>query len=117
MPANITDRCEFTETLAIHTALRAALKQKLFGVDPHIRKTAEKLVSGFESERTIYGRQLKMLGLMRQGATIDAIRRKLSCSRRTVFRYLNHLESAGVDITLEDGVYRVTGKLVANLLK
>ncbi|MCH7814784.1 MAG: HTH domain-containing protein [Planctomycetes bacterium] len=117
MPANMSDRCEFTETFAIHTALRAALKQKLFAVDPHLRKTAEKLVHAFESERTIYGRQLKMLGLMRKGTTIDTIRRKLRCSRRTVFRYLNHLESAGVEITLQDGVYRVTGKLVATLLK
>ena len=117
MPANVRNRSDFTETLAIHTALRTALKRKLFGGDDRVRKSAERLVAALESERTIYGRQLKMLGLMQKGASIDAMRRRLRCSRRTIFRYLNHLESAGVDISLEGQQYRVTSRLMNNLLK
>ncbi|MFB3043963.1 MAG: helix-turn-helix domain-containing protein [Acidimicrobiia bacterium] len=33
-----------------------------------------------------------MIRLMEKGASIEALGRKLRCSRRTVFRYLNHLE-------------------------
>jgi biotin operon repressor len=117
MAANVRDRSDFTETLAIHAALRAGLKKRLYASDRRVRKTAEKLVDALESEKTIYGRQLKMLTLMQKGATIDAMRRRLRCSRRTIFRYLNHLESAGVDISLEGQRYRVSGKLFKSLLK
>lgn len=117
MPANVRNRSDFTETVAIHAALRTALKQKLFAGDDRVRKSAQRLVAALESERTIYGRQLKMLGLMHKGASIDAMRRRLRCSRRTIFRYLNHLESAGVDISLEAQQYRVTSRLMNNLLK
>ena len=117
MPTNVRDRSDFTETLAIHAALQAALKQKLFAGDDRVRRSAERLVTALESERTIYGRQLKMLGLMQTGATIDAMRRRLRCSRRTIFRYLNHLEAAGIDVSLEERHYHVTGRLMKNLLK
>ena len=70
-------------------------------------KSAEKLCRELQSERSIYGRQLSMVKLMEKGASIEALGRKLRCSRRTVFRYLNHLADAGVPIKLEDGQYRV----------
>ncbi len=117
MPAKLGNRSDFTETLAIHASLRAAIKQKLFAGDDRVRKSADKLVVALESERTIYGRQLKMLGLMQKGATIEAMRRRMRCSRRTVFRYLNHLEEAGVNISLEGRRYHVASKLVKNLLR
>jgi len=117
MPTNVKHRSDFTETLAIHAALRAAMKQRLFAADDRVRKSAQKLVAALEGERTIYGRQLKMLALMHKGATIDTMRRRLRCSRRTIFRYLNHLENAGLSLSLEGQVYHVTGSLVKHLLK
>jgi len=103
--------------MAIHVALRGALKQRSFGESPSLRKVAERLLSELESERSIYGRQLKMLRMLRDGATIEDIERKVGCSRRTVFRYLNHLEDAGLDLALEDYKYRVSGRLLSSLLK
>ena len=95
------------QTLAIHVALKNALKGREYSKIPAVQKSAEKLCQELQSERSIYGRQLSMVKLMEKGASIEALGRKLSCSRRTVFRYLNHLEDAGVPIKLEDGRYRV----------
>jgi len=117
MATNMKNRSDFTATFAVHAALRLALKQKLFAKDARLRKTAARLVADLESDRTIYGRQLRMLSLMQAGASIDRMRRKLRCSRRTVFRYLNHLEAAGVKITLEGQEYRVSSKLLKTLPK
>ncbi len=117
MPTNMKTHADFTATFAVHAALRLAAKQKLFAKDARLRKTAEKLLADLESDRTIYGRQLKMLTLMRSGTTVDAMRRKLRCSRRTVFRYLNHLEVAGLGITLEGRTYHVSGTLLDALPK
>lgn len=117
MPRSVTNSSDFTQTLAIHAALRLAAKHKLFAGETHLRKTAEKLLAALESDRTIYGRQLKMLTLMQDGATVDTMRRKLRCSRRTVFRYLNELEAAGVEISLQGQRYRVSGSLLRGVLK
>ena len=80
-----------------------------------MRKSAAKLCQELESERSIYGRQLKMIGLMERGVTLGEIGRKLRCSRRTVFRYLNHLEDTGITIKLEGLKYRIDKSLVRML--
>jgi hypothetical protein len=108
-------RSDFTATFTVHAALRLAKKHKLFAKDARLKKTVEKLLGDLESDRTIFGRQLKMLTMMKSGATVDDMRRKLRCSRRTVFRYLNHLEAAGVGITLEGQAYRVSSGLLKAL--
>jgi biotin operon repressor len=54
---------------------------------------------------------------MQDGVTIETMRRKLRCSRRTVFRYLNELEAAGVEISLQGQRYRVSGNLLRGVLK
>jgi biotin operon repressor len=115
MPSQISSRSDFTETLAIHVALKEAIKRREYDKIPAVRKAAETLCSELQGERSIYGRQLKMINLMEKGATIEALGRKLKCSRRTVFRYLNHLEDAGVSIALEDGRYRVDKDVVRML--
>jgi DNA-binding NarL/FixJ family response regulator len=107
MAKSYQNRSDFTETYAIHSALRFALSRNHFGKGDPIRRNAEKLVSALESDKTIFGRQLRMLEMMRKGVTIEGMCRRLHCSRRTVFRYLNHLESAGVEISLENGEYTV----------
>jgi hypothetical protein len=107
MAANVRNRSDFAETFAVHAALKHALSRKLFASDPRTQKAAVGLAKSLESDRSIYGRQLKMIGLMAKGATIQQMVKSLRCSRRTIFRYLNHLVAAGIDITLEDGRYRV----------
>ena len=98
---------DFKETYAVHAALRAGRKSKLFAKDAAARKAADKLLKHLESDRSIYGRQCKMLRLMENGATISQLRKGLGSSRRTVFRYFLYLEEAAIDIKLEGSSYKV----------
>ena len=117
MAANVRNRSDFAETFAVHAALKHALARKLYAGDPSTQKSAAALVKALESDRSIYGRQLKMIGLMTKGASIQQMVKSLRCSRRTIFRYLNHLEAAGVSVTLEGGRYTVPKSLLKLLKK
>ena len=116
MSTQLSTRSDFTETFAIHVALKAALKSRQYEKSAAVKKAASKLCKELEGEESIYGKQLKMLSLMEKGASIAELGRKLCCSRRTVFRYLNYLEEAGIPVTLEGSKYRVD-KSVAKMLR
>ena len=115
MAGQVSGSSDFTESFAIHSALKAAIKTKHFDNSAAVKKAALKLSRDLESDKSIFGRQLKMLKLMEKGASVAELGRKLRTSRRTLFRYLNYLEEAGIDITLEGGKYRV-GKNVLRML-
>ncbi len=115
MASQLTAQSDFTETFAVHLAIKSALKAKRFHQHAAVRKAAEKLCQELEGERSIYGRQLKMIRLMEKGASLPELGRKLRCSRRTVFRYLNHLEDAGISIELVGTAYRVDKSVVRML--
>lgn len=112
---NLRNGSDFIESLAVHAGLKLALKQRVFKNSPRARKSAEGLLASLESSRSTYGRQLKMLQLMQKGASVQTMGKSLRCSRRTVFRYLNHLENAGVEITLSGETYHVDPGLLATL--
>ncbi|MHC5111849.1 MAG: HTH domain-containing protein [Planctomycetota bacterium] len=116
MANHVSASSDFTETLAIHSALKSAVRSKVFDTNPEVKKAAQKLCKDLDSERSIYGRQLKMLGLMQKGASVAELGKKLGASRRTLFRYLNYLEQAGIEIKLENNKYYV-GKHVLKLVK
>jgi biotin operon repressor len=112
MAANIRNRSDFTETFAVHAALKNALKSGVYRSDAKLRTAGQRLVKSLESEQSIYGRQIRMIQLMQKGASIEKMGKQLRCSRRTLFRYLNHLEMAGIDITLEGHEYKVSPDLL-----
>lgn len=116
MATQVSARSDFTETLAIHIALKQAIKSKRYERHTAVECAAEELCRNLEGERSIYGRQLKMIRLMEKGATLSELVRKLHCSRRTVFRYFNHLEDAGIDIQLDGFKYGVN-RSVLKLLR
>lgn len=113
MAAQALTRSEFKETYAVHAALRAALKSKLYAKDATVQKAAEKLLKYLEGDKSIYGRQCAMIRLMQKGATIAQLKKGLNSSRRTIFRYFLDLEQAGVDITLEGATYNVNPGLLS----
>jgi biotin operon repressor len=115
MTGQLSARSDFAETFAVHVALKVAVKSKQYDRNPGVKKAAEALCKDLESERSIYGRQLKMIAIMEKGASIAEIGRKLHSSRRTVFRYLNHLEEAGISLSLEQGKYYVDKGVVRML--
>lgn len=116
MASQLSTKSDFTETFAIHVALKGALRSKLYQKNPAVKRSAEKLSAELDSERSIFGRQLKMIKLMEKGASLAEMGRKLRCSRRTVFRYLNHLEDAGISINLDGSRYLVD-KSVTRMLR
>ena len=116
MSNQLSASSDFTDTLAIHVALKAAIKFKRYEKNAAVEQAATKLCDQLEGEKSIYGRQLKMLALMAKGVSVAELGRKLKTSRRTLFRYLNYLENAGISITLEGGKYHVD-KSVAKMLK
>ena len=71
------------------------------------KKTARALVKRMNSNRTTGGRHEQVLAILRRGATIEQMMKAASASRRTVFRYLNHLEEVDFEIVVTDGVYKV----------
>ena len=107
MVAGALRRSDFKETYAVHATLRHGLKSKLFAKDANARKSAERLLKHLEGDKSIYGRQCRMIRLMAKGATIAQLRKGLGCSRRTVFRYLVDLEQADINITLKGNTYTV----------
>ena len=116
MSTQLSARSGFTETFAIHVALKAALKSRQYEKNAAVKRAAIRLCKELEGEKSIYGRQLKMISMMEKGASIAELGRKLCCSRRTAFRYLNYLEAAGIPVTLEGGKYRID-KSVARMLR
>lgn len=112
MPANLRDRADFCETFAVHASLKSALGRKLFSGDARAHQAAVNLLKSLESERSIYGRQLRMLRLMEEGAALEQLAKQLRCSRRTVFRYLDQLKAAGIGVTLKGHEYRVPKHLL-----
>ncbi len=99
----------FAETQVVLRALDFALAKGGFGGNASQKKTAVALVKKLKSNRSVGGRHLKLVGMIKKGATIDEMIKVAGSSRRTVFRYLNHLEEAGFNITLADGKYKITG--------
>lgn len=108
MPINVRASSDFAEVYAVHTALKSALKQNILSDFPQAKRAALGLVKEFESASSAYGRQLKMAQQLQRGATLDDLASKLRSSRRTIFRYLNTLEQAGVKIELSGETYKAT---------
>ena len=116
MAGQLSGSSDFAETLAIHVALKAAIKTGKYAKNPALKRAALNLRESLESDKSIFGKQLKMLKLMETGASVPELGRRLRTSRRTLFRYLNYLEDAGIEIELTDGRYRV-GRSLAALLR
>ncbi len=111
MPSNGRPGADFTQTRAIHAALKIALDKKHFAKQPELRRAAEGILKEIEADDSAYGRQLRMLNVMKKGASIEELGKKLGASRRTIFRYLNYLEQAGFNIRLEGSRYRLGSEL------
>mgnify|MGYP002624841957 CR=1 FL=1 len=95
----------FVETETILRAIEFAQAKGAFSRDPRLQKAATALIKRMKSNRTPSGRQQQLRNLLREGASIKDMIRGIGASRRTVFRYLNDFEEAGLRLVLEDGRY------------
>ena len=98
----------FSQTQAILKALEFTVSKGGFGSNAKLKKTAQTLMKSMKSNESLSGRHEKLIALLRKGATIGDMIRATASSRRTIFRYLNHFEDAGLDIKLVEGKYRLT---------
>lgn len=99
----------FVEAETILRALEFAQSKGAFG-SPQQKKTAASLIRRMRSNQSQSGRHQQLRELLKRGAGIEEMIRSIKASRRTVFRYLNHFEQAGLSITLENGKYRLAAK-------
>jgi hypothetical protein len=97
----------FIETETILQALEFANSRGAFSQKPKQKRTAGELIKRMKSNQSLSGRHQQLRELLRKGATIEEMIKSIRASRRTVFRYLNHFEEAGLTIVLEDGKYRL----------
>ncbi len=107
MPGPEWQRSDFLETYAVHAALKSAIKSGLYRNNRNTEKAATRLFTRLAGSSSIYGRQQKMIRLMRKGATIARLCKGLKCSRRTVFRYFHDLADAGIEVELDETRYFV----------
>jgi predicted DNA-binding transcriptional regulator YafY len=96
----------FLESETILRALEFASAKGGFAT-PQQRKTAAALIKRMKSNKSLSGRHQQLRDLLKRGATIEEMIRSVGASRRTIFRYLNHFEQAGLTILLENGKYRI----------
>ncbi len=98
-------QAKFLETETILRALEFASAKGAFGDNAKLKKTAATLIQGMKSKKSLSGRQQQLRALLKRGATIDDMIKAIGSSRRTIFRYLNNFEDAGLDIVLAEGKY------------
>ncbi len=97
----------FLETQTVLTALDFALENGGFGSNTSQKRTAQRLLKKMRSNSSVSGRHQQIMQMLKKGASIDQMIKATNSSRRTIFRYLNHFEEAGLNIELLDGKYRL----------
>jgi len=97
----------FLQTQTILRALEFTLAKKGFGKSAAQKNAAETLIKKMKSNKTVSGRHQQLRTILKRGATIDQMIKGTGSSRRTIFRYLNQFEEAGIDIAIIDGKYRL----------
>lgn len=97
----------YVQTQAMLHALEFTLERGGFGSNHHYKKAAQALIQQMKSHRSVSGRQQQLAALLKKGATIEQMMKATRSSRRTVFRYLNYFEEAGMTIDLSGSVYKL----------
>lgn len=99
----------FLQAQTILKALEFALTKGAFNASAKHKKAAQTLVKGMQSNKSVSGRHQQLVAMLRRGASIEQMMKLTESSRRTIFRYLNHFEDAGLNIQILDGKYKLVG--------
>lgn len=100
-------KTNFSQTQTILKALEFALAKGGFAGNSRQKRTALALIKSMRSNESLSGRHQQLVNLLRKGASIEEMIKATGSSRRTVFRYLNQFEDAGVNLELASGKYRL----------
>ena len=99
----------FIQTQTIVRALEFALAKGGFRNNGRQKRAAAALIKEMKSNQSVSGRYQQIVALLGKGATIDQMMKSAGSSRRTIFRYLNHFEDAGLNIIIKNGRYWLQG--------
>jgi len=97
----------YLQTQTILRGLEFALAKGAFGDNQGQKRTALTLIREMKDNKSVGGRHQLLTSILKKSATIEEMMKATGASRRTVFRYLNQLEEAGVSIELDGGRYRL----------
>jgi len=97
----------YLQTETIIKALEFTLQRGGFGASARHKKIAATLLKSMKGNQSISGRHQQLASLLRKGATLSQLIKGIGASRRTIFRYLNHFETAGFEVEVENGLYRL----------
>lgn len=97
----------FLESETVIRALEFALAKGGFGSNARQKKAAQSIIRGMNSPTSVSGKRRQITALLKKGATLNQMIKATHASRRTIFRYLNHFEDAGIELTLVNGKYRL----------
>ena len=100
-------KTSFLQTQTILKALEFALTKGGFGANIRQKKAAQTLMKDMKSTKSASGRHQQLVTMLKKGATLTQMMKATGSSRRTIFRYLNHFEDAGIDILLANGKYKL----------
>lgn len=98
---------KFAHTQVILKALEFTLAKGGFAKSAAMKKTAAGLVKTMKSSGSVSGRHQHLVAMLKKGVTLAQMIKVTAASRRTVFRYLNHFEDAGLNIVLVNGKYKI----------
>jgi len=96
----------YTQTQTILRALEFATSRGGFA-NAQQKKAAAALIKSMRSKESVSGRHQQLATMLKRGATIDDMIKVTGSSRRTVFRYLNQFEEAGLNVQLAGGKYKL----------
>lgn len=95
----------FLQTQTILRGLEFALAKGAFTDNPGQKRTAAALIKEMKGNKSVGGRHQLLTSILKKGATVEEMVKATGSSRRTIFRYLNNFEEAGVNIQLDGGKY------------
>ncbi len=95
----------FLQTQTILRGLEFALAKGAYADNSVQKRTAAALIKEMRGNKSVGGRLQVLTSILKKGATVEEMVKATGSSRRTVFRYLNNFEEAGLNIQLEGGKY------------
>ena len=103
----LVQNSSYLQTQTILRGLEFALAKGAFADNQGLMRTAAALIKEMKGNKSLGGRHQLLRSILKKGATVEEMVKATESSRRTIFRYLNNFEEAGINIQLEAGKYRL----------
>ena len=97
----------YVQTQTMIRALEFTLAKDGFGINTQHKDTAKSLLKSMNSKKSVSGRHKQIASLLKKGSSVSQMMKSVGASRRTIFRYLNHIEDAGFNINIDNGKYQI----------